>query len=205
MIVPNQLVEVKVIGKTVKHYKSLGYDAKCGDAIDANVSHLTKGSHVKIKVQCDNCKKTSLKKYGTYWAMQNPEIALKSKASWMNKNNEKCSKQQNAVFKLLQDIYIKDKAELNYLYRSFTYDIALFLDEGIKIDIEYDGWYRHKDQQKDRKRDEISKKYGWKILRIKSGHKLPTKEQLRKAINKLINGFSYTQIVLDDWKEEDIS
>lgn len=66
----------------------------------------------------------------------------------------------------------------------------------------YKSWYWHQDSQRDRRRDEHFKSKGWKVLRIKSGHKLPTEEQLFEAIDKLINtNRKYTEIKLDDWKE----
>lgn len=146
--------------------------------------------------------RTNLERYGVYWGMQNPEIAERSRSSWLKKNNEKCSKQQLYVYELLKKIYCEDKIKINYAFRSFSFDIALFYGDNVKIDIEYDGYYWHSDQQKDRRRDEVSKSYGWKILRIKGGHSLPIEEQLMQAINKLINGYSYTEIKLDDWKED---
>jgi len=79
-------------------------------------------------------------------------------------------------------------------------DVAIFIDN-IKIDLEYDAWYWHKDKNKDRKRDEFLKSQEWKILRIRSGKLLPTLEQIEESINKLvISDRTFTQIVLDDWK-----
>lgn len=48
-------VEVKVWGKTVKHFNALGYNVKHGDIITVKVDDLPKGSKVKIKVVCDFC------------------------------------------------------------------------------------------------------------------------------------------------------
>ena len=87
-------------------------------------------------------------------------------------------------------------------------DVAIIFDS-YKINIEYDAFHWHQDKQRDRRRDEFIKSEGWKVLRVKSSHKLPTKDQLECAINKLINEeYSYTEIVLDDWgdrKEEKVS
>ncbi|RNB52675.1 DUF559 domain-containing protein [Brevibacillus gelatini] len=78
--------------------------------------------------------------------------------------------------------------------------VALFIDN-VKIDIEYDGYYFHKDTAlKDRRRDEFLKQDGWKILRIKGRRNVPTFDELRVAINKLLNSDrTYTELVLDDW------
>ena len=152
----------------------------------------------------DKMIRTNMEKYGVPWAMQNEEIIQRSQ----NKLNElrliKVSSQQQEIFNILKNNYKDFNIKINYEFRYFNFDIALFNDD-IKIDIEYDGWYWHKDYQRDRRRDEVSKSYGWKVLRIKSGHKIPTIEQLEEAINWLINGHSYAEIKLDDWKEVEIA
>lgn len=93
--------------------------------------------------------------------------------------------------------------ELNYPISNVNLDVAIFIG-GIKIDLEYDARFWHQDKQKDRRRDEFLKLQGWKILKIRSGHKIPTLEQIEKAISKLINlDRIFTQIVLDDWKNKE--
>ena len=42
----------------------------------------------------------------------------------------------------------------------FFLDIEV-ISQGVKIDVEYDGWYWHKDKQRDVVRDMIVKKYGY--------------------------------------------
>ena len=82
-------------------------------------------------------------------------------------------------------------------------DIAI-ISASYKINIEYDAFHWHQDKQRDRRRDEFIKSEGWKVLRVKSSHKLPTKDQLEYAINKLVkDGYSYTEIILDDWANSD--
>jgi len=67
----------------------------------------------------------------------------------------------------------------------------------------YDGWYWHNPKD-DRRKDEYLKSKGWKVLRIRSGHKIPTIEQLEIAIKKLTTTDKvFTTITLDDWKEEE--
>ena len=84
---------------------------------------------------------------------------------------------------------------------------SLFLDclieiNGIKIDIEYDGQYWHQDTQKDIRRDKFIQSNGYKVIRIKSNHKVPTIEELYEKINLLINSDRYyEEIILDDYKK----
>ena len=93
----------------------------------------------------------------------------------------------------------KFEVKLNEAFSRCILDIVLRIND-IKINIEYDGWYWH-NLKNDRKRDEFLKSQGWKILRIRSGHKLQSLEQLKISLNKLINTEQkFTSIVLDDWK-----
>ena len=69
---------------------------------------------------------------------------------------------------------------------------------GIKIDVEYDGSYWHRDVQKDRRRDEYVKSQGYKVLRIKSRRSIPTQMQIKEKIDYLVKGnHSYTELELD--------
>ena len=57
----------------------------------------------------------------------------------------------------------------------------------VLINIEYDGKFWHNNPQSDRKRDEFVKSQGYKIIRIKGSHNIPSLEQIQSAIEKLIN------------------
>ena len=66
MLVPNQIVEVKIIGPTLQHYRNLGYDVQYLDIIQVPVEHLTKGSKVAVQVKCDVCGKEFSRPYKQY-------------------------------------------------------------------------------------------------------------------------------------------
>lgn len=66
MLVPNQFVEVKVIGPTLQHYRDLGYDVNYLDVIKVPVEHLTEGSKVVVQVKCDVCGKDIPRPYKQY-------------------------------------------------------------------------------------------------------------------------------------------
>lgn len=96
------------------------------------------------------------------------------------------SKAERETCRLLKEIYGEDNCFPGYPLYNFNMDCMVNLG-GIKIDVEYDGWYWHQNKQKDRGRDEIIKSYGYKILRIKGNIEIPTKEQLIEAIGRLVN------------------
>lgn len=59
-------VKVFVSGNMVNYYQELGYDCKCNDKIDIDISHLKQNSPLKINVSCDICSMESLVKYQNY-------------------------------------------------------------------------------------------------------------------------------------------
>ena len=332
MLVPNQLVEVRVGVKTLKHYKSLGYNIKCFDVIMVPPEHLTPGSNVKVQVQCDICKEvilrsyehyielhsdgldtcnkcksvksrktcmdkygveyvtqvdsiknltkernlekygvvhpmklketqkkahqTNLQKYGVEYPAQSSSIQEKQKKTMLDrygaehvflvpeikqrisntikekygvenisqsdeiKEKKKntliehygvynafqidsipTSSQQLRLYKIIKSKY--PSAELNYPYSTCSLDIFVEIDD-VKIDIEYDGSYWHQDKQKDIKRDKFLQSNGFKTLRVRSGHLLPTEQELFDAIDYLVNTeHHFKEIILSDWKTKE--
>ena len=56
-------------------------------------------------------------------------------------------------------------------------------------------------EQYDRRRDEFVKSQGYKILRIKSKHKIPTVKELTSTIEKMVKeDKKYYEITLSDWE-----
>lgn len=142
-------------------------------------------------------------KYGVEIYMKSLDFKIKANNTMTKYGTCKTSKQQIELHKMIQEKY--PDAILNYPYDRCIFDIAIILnDKNIKIDIEYDCWYWHKNQEKDMRRDYYSLRRGWKILRVKSGMKLPDKEELFDAIEYLINTeHHHKNIILDDWKSDD--
>jgi len=148
----------------------------------------------------DKRRATNLIRYGHINAAQSDVIREKIAKTYESKGTVRTSSQQLSVFDiLLSEGY---NVKLNYPVSTVNIDMGLFSGD-VKIAVEYDGWYWHQDAQKDRKRDEFLKSKGWKVLRIKSGKKLPSIERLNEQITKLLtSSHTYKQIVLDDWKTQ---
>jgi len=146
---------------------------------------------------------TNLNRYGCEYPFQSPIIREKGRNTLYQNGTCKTSTQQLYIYNLLKENNYN--VELNYPLSRINLDVAIFIDN-IKIDLEYDSWYFHKDKQKDRRRDEFVKSHGWKILRVRSGHLLPTLEQIKQQIEYLINNNkSFAQIILDDWENININ
>jgi hypothetical protein len=320
MLVPNQLVEVKVISKTLEHYRKLGYEVKKNDIIMVPPEHLTNGSHSEVEVICDICKAkisrpykqyleyhkvgydtckkckqiklhdtcmskygvsnpmlvsefkerlkntvinlygvdsvfkiekiqqqkmktlqrnfgvtnpmfsaelrdklkttmmmkygcenpmqnkefvqkaqlTNLQKYGVKNPQQNPQIKAKTITTLAKNGAVPTSSQQIKLYEIIKKKY--PDAELNYPCSTCSLDIFIEVDS-VKIDCEYDAWFFHQDQQKDIKRDKFLQSQGFKTLRVRSGHLLPTEQELFDAIDYLVNTeHHFKEIILSDWK-----
>lgn len=103
------------------------------------------------------------------------------------------SKPQLAIHELLG-------GEVNRREWRYGIDVAILLD-GVAIAVEYDCWYWHQDRvDKDAKRDAFLQSRGWRMLHIKSANLVPTIDQLNAAINRLVQGSLYEEIVLGDWQ-----
>lgn len=143
---------------------------------------------------------TIKKRYGVENASLNPEIKKKIYYTMHKNGTTPTSTQQVALFDMLKIYFDEQEIALNKIFNRYSLDIELCVDNS-KIDIEYDGWYWHKDVEKDRRRNNFLIENGYKVLRIKSGVKLPTEDQLLQGISFLQNSDEdYFEIILDDWK-----
>lgn len=323
MLVPNQLIEVKVIGITLKHYRQLGYSVKMFDTIMVPPEHLTEGSKSRVDIMCDICGKlisrpykeylkchtngydtcdkckdkkakdtcmekygvethmlvpevqekfkniaklkygvdnvsqadaikakktdtciknfgvanpmfsatvkkkieetnmerygcknpsqnkeirqkaelTNIERYGVKNPNQNPDIKAKAMQTMCEKNAVPTSSQQIQLYEIIKNRY--PNAELNYPFSTCSLDVFISINN-VELDIEYDGSYWHYDEQKDIRRDKFLQSKGFKTLRIRSGHLLPTEQELFDAIDELVNtNRVFKEIILSDWKEVD--
>lgn len=182
----------------VEYYtQSSEYKERCKETclIKYGVTHVLSSPEIR-KMGEETC----LKKYGVRNPALSKEFVIKANKTLLKNGNVPTSKQQILLHKMIQERY--PNAILNYQFDRSIFDIALILDDkNIKIDIEYDGWVWH-NLDKDRRRDQYSKSKGWKVLRVKSGHKLPREDELFEAIDYLINTeYRHKDIFLSDWKE----
>lgn len=138
----------------------------------------------------EKSRQTFMDRYGVEYSLQYPEFAKKASKSIMESlsrhGNIKTSKAQYAIYEMCKEIYGEDHVELNKVLCSFAFDVSLKY-KGQLIDIEYDGSYWHNDPQKDRRRDEVVKQHGYRILRIRGKQNPPSQEVLINTIEQFIN------------------
>jgi hypothetical protein len=88
---------------------------------------------------------------------------------------------------------------LNYPESRYRIDVAIMRNSQ-KIAVEYDAQYWHKgNEDHDSKRDKYLISCGWKILHIKSKTNVPTKKQIKQAINQLLKDRDIVTLYLEDW------
>ena len=173
--------------------------------------YFNKSNHFHGKYYCKKCagaveevveqrKITCLEKYGTENPMQVKEIQQKVNESLCKNGNVPTSSQQLAIYNFLKEQF--EDCGLNENFGPFALDCTVKVN-GIKIDVEYDGWYWHQNESKDKGRDKYLFHRGWKILRIKGGNKYPNNQEVLEKVNQLINeDMNYVEIILEDYKKQ---
>lgn len=145
----------------------------------------------------EKIKNTCLEKYGVENPFLNKEIQLKARQTYCKNNGCETSKPQLELYELLKRLGYN--TELNYFFKYYTLDCYVEIDN-IKIDVEFDGQYWHKDKENfDKKRNEYCFNHGLSVLRVKGNYQIPSTEELVKAIDKIKNGEKYIEIYTD-WK-----
>lgn len=141
--------------------------------------HYSQTEEYRIKVIEHN-----MEKYGVPYHTQDPEIKRKILMAFENNGTAKTSKPQLQLCQKLKEIY--GNCELNKACVYYSLDCVIEVN-GVKIDIEFDGeyWHRNREQQ-DYVRDKFIKSQGYKIIRIKGNRQIPTDEEIINAVDTLI-------------------
>lgn len=133
----------------------------------------------------EKARQTNIEKYGVPYALMDTEVKEKIKESLINNKNNRTSKQELQCFKKLCRIFGKENMEDSVRCGVYTLDYVLNIDD-CKINIEYDGWYWHKDiVEHDEKRNKYVISQGYKVIRILTNGKMPEKEDLLKSVETL--------------------
>lgn len=146
----------------------------------------------------EKIKKTFIDKYGVPSCLLVPEVRQKCRNTVYQNGTAKISKGENATVELLKELYGEENCIPQYPTTYYNFD-CLVINNGVKIDVEYDGIYSHKARASfDKERDDFHISKGYKVLRIKADKSVPTKEQLSEAIKFLTeNSDNYYEIILE--------
>lgn len=170
------------------------------NVINANIERYGVPFPVILESVQEKIKQTLIEKYGVDNISKLPEMREKAMKTMKENGVVNTSSQQIKIYEMIKQKY--PYAELNYPFNTISMDIFVCINN-INIDIEYDGSYWHQDQQRDIKRDKFLQSQGFKVLRIRSGHKLPTESELFAAIDELIRtNRIFKEIILPDWDKQ---
>lgn len=156
---------------------------------------------MQIPENVEKASQTCYANYGVYHPLQNPDILSKMIDTFNRNGTCKTSVPQEELYSKCKDLFSDCEVYINYPFKYYTLDIMIIKND-IKIDIEYDGWYWHKNNKRDKARDSYVANRGVKILRVKSGSLLPKDEELIGAVQLLLTTEkNKSEIVLSDWKD----
>lgn len=140
---------------------------------------------IKNKAKC-----TFINKYGVTHYSKTDEYKSKTKNTYLSHIKDgsikaPVSSQQIQIHQILKDIF--GNSELNYPCGRCLLDCMVIVN-GCKVDVEYDGLFWHQGKEEyDRKRNYYVISNGYKVLRIKGKHKIPTKQQIKNFVEELVN------------------
>ena len=136
----------------------------------------------------EKIKQTCLEKYGVKNVFQVKSFQEKARKTLYKNDTVPSSVPEKLLCNMLKEIYGKNNCFPKYPFECYSFDCLVVIDK-IKIDVEYDGLYWHKNRkQKDGARNVILLNEGFRILRILGNNKdiLPTNNQIKEAINSII-------------------
>lgn len=147
--------------------------------------------------QSDSFKDFCIKEYDEDNPMKNRDIQEAATKTLLKNGNVPVSSEEIRFVNILKNIYGEDKCQPSYQEGKLVFDCLLSVN-GIKIDVEYDGIYWHKSRAvTDRRRDEVLKRLGYKVLRVLSNGKMPKINDITNAVSYLSrDGKNFARIIV---------
>lgn len=147
----------------------------------------------------EKAKRTCIERYGGESSQSDPVVRQKSFETMLTNDGVPSSKEERRFVEILKNIYGDSACESLSAQEGMCFDCFLTINN-IKIDVEYDGWYWHKDkQERDKRRDYYCMRHGYKVLRVLSKGSMPTEQQIIEGVNYLVNSeHHFFKIILDD-------
>lgn len=141
----------------------------------------------KVDKVIQEAKNTCKIKYGGESSQCDETIRQKSWNTLFAGGRVPTSKPERAMIEILKELYGEENCTPQYLLGKYSLDCLLTFN-GIQIDVEYDGKFWHQvKQDKDEIRDKYCINHGYKVLRFCGIDKVPSKEQIKEAVDYLVN------------------
>ena len=149
--------------------------------------------HIQTKEGREKFKKSMMEKYGCDNPAKSNELMRKRNDSLFSNGNIPTSKPEKHIIEILQTLYGSENCIPGFCLDRIIFDCLLIVD-GQKIDVEYDGYYWHKDTKEyDNRRNRFVISKGYKVLRILGNEKdeLPKEERIKEEIEYILNGRNF--------------
>lgn len=139
--------------------------------------------------------KTNMEKWGVPFTTQSQKVIKKMRATLSKNGTVPTSKAEQEMCKNLIELYGTENVIPAFPYEELNFDCLVKINE-VLIDVEYDGWYWHKNKQEyDKRRNYFLTRRGYKVLRFQANNAIPTKEELKEAIEELVKDSKMVKIV----------
>lgn len=135
-------------------------------------------------------KETMKTKYGVTNPIYEKSLKRKAKQTMYINGSVPSSKPERIIVEMLKELYGEENCFPGFPVDKVNLDCLLIVN-GIKIDVEYDGLYWHKDtRDKDRKRNHWLMSLGYKVIRILGNSKdeIPKMERLKQEVDYILKG-----------------
>ena len=141
----------------------------------------------KLQSVKDKAFATCVERYGGGSSQCDDNVRRKSWESMIANGTAPTSKAERAMVGTLKRIYGDDACQPQFILDKISMDCLLTVGD-IKIDVEYDGEFWHKDSvERDKRRDFYCIRRGYKVLRFFSKYNIPTEEQIKYGVDYLVN------------------
>lgn len=135
----------------------------------------------------EKAKATCVERYGGESSQCSDKIRRKSWESMLNHGTAPTSKAERDMVATLRKIYGDNACQPQFVLDRISMDCLLTVGD-VKIDVEYDGQFWHKDNaEHDKRRDFYCINRGYKVLRFFSRYHVPNEEQIKQGVDYLVN------------------
>lgn len=150
----------------------------------------------------EKIKETCMNKYGVEYTGAVPEVRTKMRLSMYKNGTVPVSEVELNMCETLKQIYGSECCFPSYPYQDIILDCLLSI-QGYNIDIEYDGWYWHKNKmENDKRRNYFLIRRGFKVIRFRGNTAIPTKQDIIEAVDYIVKGNH--SLYIKDLEELDI-
>lgn len=190
-----QCKQLKIRDTLLRKYNSTslwGNKELRAKAKESMISKYGKPYAMQTKIGQEKFKNSMIKNYGVDNPVKSDILQAKAKKSMYKNGTVPTSKPEQKIINMLIQLYGKENCKPGYPVDKINLDCLLILNN-VKIDVEYDGVFWHKDMKDyDRRRNHWLINQGYKVLRILGDKKdsIPTIERLQQEIDYLLAGHS---------------